>query len=223
MQKASSWCSSITCIEKAKYASTQVELTGAAKRKLLALASKIADADLGEDGREEEPHVTARYGLHVAEPVAVSEVVRGFGPVRVRLGRLDAFRGAQSGKDYDVIFATVDSPDLHRLNKALAELPHTDTWAEYKPHATVAYVKAGLADKYLAALGAVDEESVIDRLTFSTAKREQTEIPLVTVPKAMSACDDSAGGALVPAAVRRKKRRPIADITARVLKSLEGE
>jgi 2'-5' RNA ligase len=209
---------------KAKYASTQVELTGAAKRKLLAMAKQIPDADLGEDGREDDPHVTARYGLHVNAPAAVAEVVKGFGPVVVRLGRLNTFRGAESGKDYDVIFAEVDSPDLHRLHAALGQLPHTDKWPTYKPHATVAYVKAGLADKYLAALGRVDEAATIDALTFSTAKREHTEIPLGGVAKAMSAYNSATGGALVPTGgpkkpKRKKNKRALVD---RVLKSLNA-
>jgi hypothetical protein len=164
--------------KKAKYASTQVELTGSLRRKLLAIGGQIEDADLGDDGREEEPHVTVRYGLHADSPAPVAELVRGFGPVSLTVGRLNAFRGAVSGKDYDVIYAEVDSPDLHRLNKLLADLPHTDTHPAYVPHACVGYVKAGLADKYLTALAPVGLSDTVPRLTFSTAGRERTVIPL---------------------------------------------
>ena len=206
----------------AKYASTQIELTGAAARKLRAFARAIPDADLGEDGREDDPHVTARYGLHATGPEPVASAVAGFGPVRYRLGRLAAFRGAETGKDYDVIFAEVDSPDLHRLHAALGDVPHTDTWPTYKPHATVAYVKAGLADKYLAKFGAVDADGETDALTFSTADRTHTTIPLsAAIGKAMSSLVDSAGGALIaPATVavgrklgRRKSKRLLRRMT----------
>jgi len=176
---------------KAKYASTQIELTGAAKKKLRALAALIPDADLGEDGRETEPHVTARYGLHIDRPEPIAEVVAGFGPVRLTVGALKAFRGAESGKAYDVIYAEVDSPDLVRLNGELGALPHTDTHATYHPHATVAYVKAGLADKYLAELGAVNESCEVDELTYSTAKREQTVVSLGGERKAIRKAWDS--------------------------------
>ena len=60
---------------KAKYACCMVELSGAAKRKLLSLGSKILDADLGDDGREGEPHVTAYYGLHADGPAQVASAV----------------------------------------------------------------------------------------------------------------------------------------------------
>ena len=202
----------------AKYASTHVTLTGAAARKLRALAAKVADADLGDDGREADPHVTARYGLHVDSPAPVVEVVRGFGPVAVRLGRLNAFRGAE----YDVIYAEVDSPDLHRLNAALGELPHTDTHSVYTPHATVAYVKAGLADKYLATLGAVDEAVTVDSLTFSTAKRARVDVPLAAVVKAASTPDFANGGALVQTGDDlRRRKRVMREVLARRLKALE--
>ncbi len=169
------YCANKHCYprKKAKYASTQVELTGRAKRKLLAMAAQIADKDLGEDGREEEPHITARYGLHADGPEQVERLVDGFGVVHVKLGSLNAFRGDETGKDYDVIYAEVESPDLVRLNELLAGLPHTQTWATYKPHATVGYVKAGLA-----ALGTANEEATIKRLTFSTAKRDKTVLRL---------------------------------------------
>jgi hypothetical protein len=213
----------------AKYASTQIELTGAAAKKLRAMARSIPDADLGEDGREDDPHVTARYGLHATGPEPVASAVSGFGPVRYRLGRLAAFRGAETGKDYDVIFAEVDSPDLHRLHAALGAVPHTDTWPTYKPHATVAYVRAGLADAHLARLGAVDTAGETDALTFSTADRNHTTVPLsAAIGKSMSSLVGSDGGALVPPAtvgVARRKRRVLRNKAAvafaeRVIKGL---
>lgn len=163
----------------AKFSSTQINLEGEAAGRLLALAAEVEDADLADDGREDKPHVTVKYGLHTDKPSDVFGAVRDFGPVVGTLTRLSAFRGAETGNDHDVIFAEVDSPDLHRLNAAVATLPHTDTYPTYHPHATVAYVKAGLADKYLSKWG--DDLNIpvsADRIAFSNTKREHCTVVL---------------------------------------------
>ncbi len=164
--------------KKAKYACAMAPINGAARTKLLSLAAMVPDADLGEDGREENPHVTVRYGLHADGPETVAAVLKNAGPIKMTLGGLSAFRGSDADKPYDVIFAEVNSPDLYRLNEALKALPHTDTWATYKPHATVAYVTAGLADKYLALLGGVGESCSAACVDFSTADKRHFTIPL---------------------------------------------
>ncbi len=227
---------------KAKYASTQVELTGSVAEKLLAMANSIPDGDLGEDGRETDPHVTIKYGLHADSPLPVAHVVTGYGPVTVRVGKLSAFFGENTNRDYDVIFAEIYSPDLQELNKRLSELPHTDTWPSYNPHATVAYVKAGLAKKYLAMFGVVDETVKIETIVFGSADRQESVIPLTIVTgsvrmKSMSAFADGSGGTLVaPAtcgATRPKKRKRskakkrairdyAAEVRREVLKSMGG-
>lgn len=195
----------------AKYASTQIELTGPARRKLLALAAQVKDADLGEGGREGEPHVTVRYGLHTASPAPVADAVTGFGDVSYTVGRLAAFRGAESGRDYDVLFAEVDSQDLHRLNQVLAGLPHTDTHATYRPHATIAYVKAGLADAYLATMPPVEEQGIAEAVTFSGPDRSTTTVPLAK------------GGATARPAVTKAVRSKLRALErAAVTKALRG-
>jgi 2'-5' RNA ligase len=167
--------------KKAKYASTQIQLKGPLADRMISFANSISDSDLGEDGREDDPHVTVRYGLHADSPDDVRDAIAGFGRVKIRVGKISAFYGSETGKPYDVIFAEIDSPDIHRLHNRLGDLPHTDTWPEYHPHATIAYVKAGLADRYISQFGKIDGEFVADQITFSTAKREQTTLSLAGV------------------------------------------
>lgn len=159
------------------YSSTHVPITGPARDRLLALGRLVRDEDRADDGREDDPHVTVRYGLHANDPEAVRPLLAGAGPIRFRLGGASVFRGAESGKPYDVIKVDVESPELVRLNRSLAALPHTDTHPEYQPHATIAYVKAGLGDGYARRMGAVNLDATADRVVFSDRDQNQTVIP----------------------------------------------
>jgi 2'-5' RNA ligase len=191
-------------VEKAlhKFASTHVELPAEIGDRLRALAAMIPDRDLGEDGREDEPHVTIRYGLETDDPAAVAPLVQGFGPVRLRLGKVSVFEGAESGKPYDVLKVDVDSLDLHVLNRVLADLPHTDTHPTYRPHATIAYVRAGLGEKYAEKMGAVDARTVAREIVFSDRDRHQTRIALEE--PVVKAIDVTKPGGTAPRPVRRE-------------------
>lgn len=160
--------------DEAKYASTQIDLTGEARRRVRALQARIDPDDLADDGIEEDVHITCCFGLHCRSAVPVAEAVRDFGPVRMRLGGVNAFRGGA----YDVLYVAVDSPDLHRLHDRLCELPHTKTHDRYTPHATICYLKPGTADKYLAALPPADSSFVARTLVFSDAGHGKTRVRL---------------------------------------------
>lgn len=166
-----------------KFSSTDVELPKPIATRIRMLAASIPDADLADDGREDRPHVTVRYGLHGDDPAEVAPLVAG-GPVALRLGAVTVFPGAVTGKDYDVLKVDVESPDLHRLNATLAELPHTQSFPEYHPHATIAYVRAGLGDEYARLMGRLDTDVTADRIVFSDTSRRRTRIPLADLPTA---------------------------------------
>jgi 2'-5' RNA ligase len=162
-----------------KFGSTQIDLAGPAADRLRAMAASVDDDDLGENGREDAPHVTCLYGLHGDDPGDVRNKLAGFGPVSFTLGRVSAFRGAETGKPYDVLKVEADGTDLHRLHGRLRELPHTYTWPTYEPHATIAYVKAGRADKYLRRWNQpLGLPVTADRLTFSDKGKKKTGVAL---------------------------------------------
>lgn len=166
-----------------KFSSTHVELPEPLASRIRMLAATIPDTDLGDDGREDDPHVTVRYGLHTDDAADVAPLVAG-GPVAIRLGAVSVFRGVDSGKDYDVIKVDVESDGLHRLNAALTDLPHTDTHPEYHPHATIAYVRAGLGDGYAERMGRLDLDATAGRIVFSDHFRRKTRLPLSDLPTA---------------------------------------
>jgi len=186
-----------------RFGCAMVPVTGPGADALLAMAARVADSDLADDGREDEPHVTVRYGLHTDDAREVAAVLADESPVSMRLGEVSIFPGAESGKDYDVLKVTVEGDDLPRIHAKLGTLPHTDTHSNYKPHATIAYVKAGLGERYAAEFGRVDADATADRVTYSTADKLKTTIPLRGGPlaKAVPAGDADDYGPLYEAAL----------------------
>ena len=134
---------------------------GAAVQKI---AANIPDADLSEKGREEEPHVTIKWGIHGDDPAGAKQALEGKGSAKVKLGDLSLF----SSDEHDVLKIDVESPDLHSLNAAVnRSCPHTDTFPDYRPHVTVAYLKPGMGKKYVGSSELSGKEAALPAAVFS--------------------------------------------------------
>jgi len=116
------------------------------------LQKEIDKDDLYEEedddsyGLEKEPHVTLLFGFHKeVEPKDIKEIVQGieFGPIECT--KVSAFENEK----YDVLKFDIKCKELHEANKLLQELPHTNKFKDYVPHATIAYLKSGQAKKYI--------------------------------------------------------------------------
>lgn len=165
-----------------KFASTQFNLEDAAWSrdedplpKIRHMSRQIAADDLAEDGREDHPHITIKYGLHTDNPDDVSEVVKDFGPVQIVLGKTFIF----PGDEYDVVNVEVQSPQLVRLNKLISEsLECTNTHPKYVPHICLAYVKSGLGEKYVGIDRVDGMRLTFQDLIFSDKRREKVDCRL---------------------------------------------
>ena len=158
-----------------EFSSTQVNLSGSIAEKIADFARRIPDADLADDGREDQPHITVKYGLHGDNADEVRTALAGEKPIKVTFGKVSLFK---TNDDYDVVKVDIDSPDLHRLNKKIAELPHTDTFPDYKPHATIAYVKKGKGEAYEGSRFLNGQVVRLNSMVFSDKNRNQVEIQL---------------------------------------------
>jgi 2'-5' RNA ligase len=158
-----------------KFSSTQSNLPKDLADEVRAFGKRIPDADLAEDGRETEPHITVKYGLHGFDPKFVQEALAGEKAARVKLGKVSLFENDK----FDVVKVDVESSDLHRLNQKVSESqPQTETHPGYKPHVTIAYVKKGRGQKYVGDTSFEGREVTLDNVTFSGRDGERTEIPL---------------------------------------------
>lgn len=92
---------------------------------------------------EKVPHVTLLYGLMQPGPAMKKHVDFVLGGIEfdtVRISNVGFFYGKE---DNIVIIAEVaPTMDLVNANGELRRLPHIDTFADYRPHITLAYVKS---------------------------------------------------------------------------------
>ena len=161
--------------ERHEFSSTQFNLPDDVAQDVRAATAKIDDQDLSPDGKEQQPHITVKYGLHGEDPTELADVLKDQPPITVTLGKTSVFHG----DDQDVVKADVESPELHDLNERIAAaMPHVDTHPDYTPHVTLAYVKPGLGDKYAGMDDLEGQQITLHQLTFSSKSGEQTTFKL---------------------------------------------
>ncbi|MEZ5427289.1 MAG: transglycosylase SLT domain-containing protein [Pyrinomonadaceae bacterium] len=168
-----------------KFSSTQVDLPAEESRQILDLGKDlIKEEDIYTDpkdpsfGREDNPHITVKYGLHTENPAEVRQILGGEKPFEATLGKTSIFPGGPE-TPYDVVKVDVKSPELHRLNKLISEGTRvTDTHPKYVPHVTLAYVKLGTGEKYAGRADLEGQKIKFDRIAFSSKTGEVEDIPL---------------------------------------------
>lgn len=109
----------------------------------------IYDTINGEYGKETQPHITILYGIHEDEvdpSVIVDMMEQKMKPVKVEISEIDIFENEK----YDVVKYNV--PVTKQLLKYrdmfLTSFENTQTFKDYHPHMTIAYVKPGTGKKY---------------------------------------------------------------------------
>ncbi len=165
------------------YSSTQVNVKDPLSQEIMDWGQEnIPDADLYTDdnmGREDTPHITVLYGIVTQEADEVIEVLAEEGPAKATLGKISLF---ENSDDYDVVKIDIESEDLSRLNKLLADnLENENDFPEYKPHITIAYVEQGSGKLYSGSSEFEGREVSFDQIRFSTKDEESTFIDLTGI------------------------------------------
>jgi 2'-5' RNA ligase len=138
---------------KYKFGNTQINLDPAsdAHKAIKGMQAKIQKehrSDVHED--QDNPHVTVRYGVKDGDTSKLKDYISQQAPFEAKLGKTMAFPVSEHSEGAAPIVAHVESSDLHRINGEIEK--HGDfapsSFPDYKPHATVAYVKPEHAKRY---------------------------------------------------------------------------
>jgi 2'-5' RNA ligase len=159
------------------YSSLQIDAPKSFANKIIDYGQSIPKKDLGEDGAEDEIHITVKYGFHTESPEEFKEILKDVKPFKVKIGEMSIFK-ADEGRDSDVVKLDIHSLELHKLNKLVSKVKNTSKYKEYIPHLTIAYVKKGLGEKYKKKNMFKGEEFEVTELTFSSSNGKKTVIKL---------------------------------------------
>jgi len=125
-------------------------------------------------GLEDEPHCTLLYGLHKGVTLdQIKEVVDKFKFDKLKLHNASLFEN-----QYDVLKFDVQGDSLKECNEALTDLPHTNDFPDYHPHATIAYIKKGIGEKYTKKLKDKEYEVKPTYIVYSEADGTKTKIDI---------------------------------------------
>ena len=152
------------------------------KDKWESLLDKIDKEDLYEPeddpsyGKESKPHVTALYGLHadISDKDIEKEILNVKKP-KIKVGGISAFKNDK----FDVLKFDIESKDMHKINKNFREFPHTNSYPDYHPHMTIAYLKPDKSDKYIKKLrDDIDIEITPSHIVYSKVDGSKKEYDL---------------------------------------------
>jgi len=136
------------------------------------------DLYLGKDGDrgygfETEPHVTVLYGLHSDIPLEeIEEVINKMKEPKLKMQKVSSFNNPEFG----VLKFDVESKDLHKHNKKFTEFPHTTSYPDYHPHATIAYITPDKIDMYVDKFKDIEPvEVVVEKIVYSMADGRKKE------------------------------------------------
>lgn len=126
-------------------------------------------------GREDEIHITVKYGLTTDSLDEVRKLLENWGEITIKLGKITKFEA----DDYDVIKIDVNSKDLQDIHKLIKDkIPNEETYPKYCPHVTIAYVKKNECDDLIDNKEFYGIELVSRELTYSDKKHKNFKLSL---------------------------------------------
>jgi diguanylate cyclase (GGDEF)-like protein len=173
---------------KFKFGNTQADIPAdsEAARAIEAIQKRIDPADLAGDvngtdgGMETQHHITVRYGIKGEDTAGIRAYLEQQKPFEARLGVTAAFPASEHSDGAVPIIVPVESINLRDIEKELDK--HGDfkerSFPEYKPHATVAYVKPEAAQKYVGLPAANGKTFTVTHISITGRDGEAESIQL---------------------------------------------
>lgn len=166
--------------EKREYSSTQVTFGGRFRQEFLSFSAAVPANMIGEDGREDEPHLTILYGIISDSPETVRSYIEASVPFGVMVSGFSLFELPAC----DVLKADVISPGAHDLrSKMAAAIPYKTDFPLYSPHITISFLKKDRSKRETEAFmdrlrGASGMSYMADAIVFSPPVGPKTTISL---------------------------------------------
>ena len=128
-------------------------------------------------GFEDEPHVTILYGIHSDVPLKdVEAIINKIKRPEIKMQKVSSFNNTEFG----VLKFDIESNDLHNENSKFTKLPHTTSYPDYHPHATIAYIKPDYIDSYVDKFKDIEPvEVVVSKIVYSMADGNKKEYSFV--------------------------------------------
>lgn len=168
---------------KHKHGNTQADIPtdSEAGQSIEQARARISNSDLAGDGKDiGGNHVTVRYGINGNDVSGIKAFLEQQAPFEASLGKTEKFPPSEHSDGAAVIMAPIEAKELHRLNEELGK--HGDfvepSFDEYKPHATIAYVKPEAADRYVGMNLTDGKKFRVDSVTISKRDGTQEVVPL---------------------------------------------
>lgn len=96
-------------------------------------------------GIPDEVHITVKYGILTEDAEDVANVLAGTEPIVIKLGHASVFHN----EDAAVLKLGVESVGLRKLhNRICKNIAHVNTYRDFHPHVTVAYMVKKEEDPY---------------------------------------------------------------------------
>ncbi len=159
------------------FSSVQAQIPDSEAIKILTFGSMIPEDFLAGNGREDDIHVTVKYGIHTNDFTALRDLFVGVKPLKAKFGKVTLF---DTNNDFDVVKVDIISPDLVKMNKKISQnFEVTDTHPKYHPHCTIAYVKKGCGKPFDGNDLFEGIKMELDEITFSGKNNRKTSFKLI--------------------------------------------
>ena len=187
---------------KYKYGNTQADIPAdsEAGKALAEARTKIDKDDLmpssnttDGSGVEENSHITIRYGIDGDDTEGIKAYLEKQTPFEATLGKTTTFPPSEHSDGAAPIVVGIESPELHRMEKELDEHGNfiERTFPDYKPHATLAYVRPEAAEKYVGMDGMEGKKFTINSVSISNRDGSTETVELKGTPKEETAESDA--------------------------------